>query len=63
MKTCGPSRSGQSGRGPRRRGPGPARYPAPEFSFAGYPSACLTDADRVQAMPDAEALLDPVPPD
>ena len=37
--------------------PGPAWYPAPEQSFAGHPSACLTDADRVQAAPDAEALL------
>ena len=46
-------------RGPRRLGPGPAWYPAPEHSFAGHPSACLTDADRVQAAPDAEALLAP----
>jgi hypothetical protein len=39
--------------------PGPAWYPAPEQSFGGHPSACLTDADHLQAAPDAEALLPP----
>jgi glycosyltransferase involved in cell wall biosynthesis len=28
---------------------GPAMYPAPEQSFAGYPTVWLSDADRVQA--------------
>jgi glycosyltransferase involved in cell wall biosynthesis len=36
---------------------GPAAYPAPEVSFAGYPSAWLTDADRVQAIDAADARL------
>jgi hypothetical protein len=36
---------------------GPAWYPAPEESFAGHPSACLIDADHVQATPNADALL------
>ena len=30
---------------------GPPIYPAPEQSFAGYPTAWLTDADRVQSQP------------
>ncbi len=36
---------------------GPAIYPAPEVSFAGYPSSWLTDADRVQTSPSAGARL------
>jgi len=39
--------------------PGPALYPAPEVSFGGHPSACLTDVDRLQAAPNAEASLPP----
>ena len=41
-----------------RSGVGPANYVAPEVSFAGYPSAWVTDDDRVQALPDAaEAVI------
>jgi glycosyltransferase involved in cell wall biosynthesis len=36
---------------------GPARYPAPEDSFAGYPTAVLEWEDRVQAVPGAEQQL------
>jgi glycosyltransferase involved in cell wall biosynthesis len=32
---------------------GPALYPAPEQSFASYPTAWLTDGETVQASPDA----------
>jgi hypothetical protein len=34
-----------------------AVYPAPEHSFAGYPTAWLSDADRVQAPADAVERL------
>jgi glycosyltransferase involved in cell wall biosynthesis len=37
--------------------PGPAIYPAPEVSVAGYPSAWFTETDMVQATGDAEARL------
>jgi glycosyltransferase involved in cell wall biosynthesis len=37
--------------------PGPAAYPAPEQSFAGYPSSWLADTDLVQAATGATALL------
>jgi glycosyltransferase involved in cell wall biosynthesis len=40
---------------PRRVGP--AIYPAPEQSFAGYPTAWLGDADLVQTAPDAMTRL------
>lgn len=36
---------------------GPAAYPAPEVSFAGYPSAWLSDTDLVRATSGAEATL------
>lgn len=36
---------------------GSALYPAPEVSFAGYPSSWLTDADRVQATAGAGSAL------
>jgi glycosyltransferase involved in cell wall biosynthesis len=36
---------------------GPALYPAPEIAFAGYPSAWLGDADRVQVTADAVTRL------
>jgi glycosyltransferase involved in cell wall biosynthesis len=47
---------------PARRGPaGPAAYPPPELTFAGYPTRRLGGADRVAAAPGAgealEALL------
>ena len=35
----------------------PAPYPAPEQSFAGYPTAWLADGDRVQATPGAADRL------
>lgn len=35
----------------------PVRYPPPERSFAGYPSAWLTDGDRVRATADAPPRL------
>lgn len=38
------------GRGSQRT-PAPAQYPAPEVSFAGYPTRWLGDADLVQAVP------------
>jgi hypothetical protein len=37
--------------------PGPAIYPAPEVSVAGYPTAWFTETDMVQATGDAEARL------
>src|SRR5439155_23006488 len=37
---------------------GPARYPAPEVTFAGYPTAWLDDGSTVRADPGAEAGLD-----
>jgi glycosyltransferase involved in cell wall biosynthesis len=36
---------------------GPARYPAPEVSFAGYPTTWLDDGDRLQTAPGAEVRL------
>ena len=42
---------------PTRLVPGPAAYPAPEKSFAGYPSGWLTDADLVQAPAGAADAL------
>jgi glycosyltransferase involved in cell wall biosynthesis len=33
--------------------PGPALYPAPEVTFAGYPTTWVTDAEMVQAVPGA----------
>jgi len=37
--------------------PGPAIYPAPEVSFAGYPSSWISDTDLVRTTPGAEARL------
>ena len=37
--------------------PGPAVYPAPDVSFAGYPSGWLGDADRVRATAGAGSAL------
>jgi hypothetical protein len=37
---------------------GPARYPAPEVTFAGYPTAWLDDGNTVRAEPGAESRLD-----
>jgi glycosyltransferase involved in cell wall biosynthesis len=42
---------------PAPRLPGPACFPAPEFSFAGYPSHLLDADARVEAAPDAGADL------
>jgi hypothetical protein len=39
---------------------GPARYPAPEVSFAGYPTAWLSDADLVRATDGAAGRLTPL---
>jgi hypothetical protein len=36
---------------------GPACYPAPERSFAGYPTRWVDQDDRVQTVPGAEAAL------
>jgi glycosyltransferase involved in cell wall biosynthesis len=35
---------------------GPAIYPAPEVSFAGYPSAWLSESDKVQSAAPADAI-------
>jgi glycosyltransferase involved in cell wall biosynthesis len=40
--------------------PGPVRYPAPERSFAGYPTAWLDDASTVRAADGATAVLAPL---
>ncbi len=40
--------------------PGPARYPAPEETFAGYPTEVLGNNDAVQAMPGAERALETI---
>jgi hypothetical protein len=42
---------------PARAYSGPAVYPAPEQSFAGYPTGWVSDGDLVQASPTAEAAL------
>ncbi len=42
----------------RARGRGPACYPAPEESFAGYPSRWLQDEDLLHTTAGAEARLD-----
>ena len=34
-----------------------ADYPAPEETFAGYPTRSLAEDDRVESAPDAEARL------
>jgi hypothetical protein len=39
---------------------GPALYPAPERSFAGYPTRYLDETDRVSAVPDWAAMLEPL---
>jgi glycosyltransferase involved in cell wall biosynthesis len=41
--------------GPRR---GPARYPVPEVSFAGYPTEVVEAADELQAVAGAQTLLE-----
>ena len=38
---------------------GPVRYPAPDASFAGYPTGWLDDASPVAATPGAQAALGP----
>ena len=43
---------------PRGTGRGPALYPAPEVSFAGYPTRLLRGDDRVEAVGDAGPRLD-----
>ena len=40
--------------------PGPVRYPPPERSFAGYPTAWLDDASMVRAAEGAAPLLTPL---
>jgi len=47
-----------SGRSPWRGPAGPAAYPAPERTFAGYPTRRLGDADRVARPPGAGDTLD-----
>jgi len=47
-----------SGRSPWRGPAGPAAYPAPERTFAGYPTRRLSDADRVAPAPGAGDTLD-----
>jgi glycosyltransferase involved in cell wall biosynthesis len=42
---------------PARSYSGPAAYPAPEQSFAGYPTNWVADADLVQASPAAVTAL------
>lgn len=42
---------------PAAPAPGPVRYPSVERSFAAYPSAWVSDADRVRATADATARL------
>src|SRR5262249_23130664 len=36
---------------------GPARYPAPEETFAGYPTGLLEDHDRLRAVEGWEGVL------
>jgi hypothetical protein len=38
--------------------PGPARFPAPELSFAGYPTRLLSEADQLVAVTGAEARIE-----
>jgi glycosyltransferase involved in cell wall biosynthesis len=38
-------------------GRGPACYPSPEVSFAGYPSRLLADTDSLEATPEAGGML------
>jgi glycosyltransferase involved in cell wall biosynthesis len=38
--------------------PGPAVYPAPEISFAGYPTRLLAEADRLAVVSGAEAQIE-----
>ena len=40
--------------------PGPVRYPPPERSFDGYPTAWLDDASMVRAAEGAAPLLTPL---
>jgi glycosyltransferase involved in cell wall biosynthesis len=42
---------------PVRPRPGPVCYPAPEETFAGYPTRILGDDDLVEAAPDAQTRL------
>jgi glycosyltransferase involved in cell wall biosynthesis len=43
----------------RWRGPaGPAAYPAPEHTFAGYATRCLDASDRVVPVPGSDGLID-----
>jgi starch synthase len=37
---------------------GPAAYPSPETAFAGYPTRCLVERDRVVASPGAAGMID-----
>jgi len=46
------------GGSPWRGSAGPAAYPAPERTFAGYPTRRLADADRVAPAPGAGDTLD-----
>jgi glycosyltransferase involved in cell wall biosynthesis len=45
---------------PRAAAPGPVRYPAPERSFVGYPTAWLDDTCAVRAADGAVAMLAPL---
>jgi hypothetical protein len=45
---------------PRRGAAGPAAYPAPERTFAGYPTRRLEDPDRLVPAPGAGDALDPL---
>jgi hypothetical protein len=45
---------------PPTAAPGPVRYPTPERSFAGYPTAWLDDTSTVRAADGAVALLAPL---
>jgi hypothetical protein len=42
---------------PARALQGPARYPAPDHAFAGYPTVCLRDADLLEAAEGAGGEL------
>jgi hypothetical protein len=42
-----------SASGPLHVGRGPAYYPAPEISFAAYPTHLLTESDRLETVPGA----------
>jgi glycosyltransferase involved in cell wall biosynthesis len=43
---------------PRQPGFGPASYPAPEESFAAWPTRWLLDSDRLEATTEARGLLE-----